>query len=190
MISIDNTLISDDLIEQNFLCKLTECKGQCCVIGDKGAPLSNKEVEIIEALLPKIKPYMTPEYVLEIDQTGFCELDLDGEYVTTCQETGECNFVIYENGIAACSIEKTYYAGDIDFIKPVSCHLYPVRITEYPDFTAVNYHKGEICSPACTYGSELNVPVFKFVKNALIRQFGTEWYESLEAYASNSYPVK
>lgn len=182
MISIDNTLVSDNIIEKKFVCHLEKCKGACCVKGDSGAPLNEDEIDIIDQLLPKIKPFMNPEYRKAIEDKGFFEADAEGEWATTCQPTGECNFVVYREGIASCSIEDANSAGIIDFKKPISCHLYPVRIKEYEDFIAVNYHEWDICHAACSYGEELNVPVFEFLKTPLIRKFGTAWYESLEAY--------
>jgi hypothetical protein len=182
MISIDNTIVSDNLIEKKFVCHLEKCKGACCVKGDSGAPLSEDEIDIIESLLPKIKPFMNPDYWNTIEENGFYEADSEGDWGTTCQPTGECNFVVYRDGIASCSIEDAHNADIIDFKKPISCHLYPVRIKEYEDFIAVNYHEWDICNAACSYGEELNVPVFEFLKDPLIRKFGPDWYESLEAY--------
>jgi hypothetical protein len=190
MISIDNTIVSDNLIEKKFICHLEKCKGACCVQGDAGAPLSDDEVDLIGELLPKIKPFMQPDYYAAVEQQGFYEADRDGDNVTTCQATGECNFVVYKNNIASCSIEDAYNEGVIDFKKPISCHLYPVRIKEYEAFVAVNYHQWEICSDACSYGESLNVPVFEFLKEPLTRKFGAEWYASLEAYYNHQQTNK
>lgn len=185
MIVIEDTLISENLLEKQFVCNLSACKGACCVEGDRGAPLLEEEIAVIQDLLPEIKPFMDPEYLADIEQNGFAEKDEDGEWVTRCQESGECNFVVYQNGITACSIELAHKAGAIDYKKPISCHLYPVRIQRYKEFQAVNYHEWSICSAACQLGKELKVPVYQFVKDALIRKFGPVWYETLEATAEH-----
>jgi hypothetical protein len=182
MIAIEDTLISDDLVMKSFVCNLNKCKGACCVQGDSGAPLKEDEVDEISRLLPDIKPFMNPQYVQDIEQNGFFETDKEGDRVTTCQPSGECNFVVYKNGIASCSIEDAYHAGVILFQKPISCHLYPVRIKEYASFTAVNYHQWDICHAACEQGNALQVPVYRFLKAPLIRRFGEGWYEALNAY--------
>lgn len=184
MIVIQETIISDELLENNFTCHLQKCKGACCVEGDRGAPLETNDIEAIEKNLDKIKPYMTPAYRDNIMKNGFYEIDDDGEPVTTCQPTGECNFVVYdEGGITQCAIELANKAGDIDYKKPISCHLYPVRIQKYKHYTAVNYHRWHICNPACALGDELKMPIYKFVKDALVRKFGEEWYGELEEKA-------
>lgn len=185
MIVIEDTIVSETIVQKQFVCNLNACKGACCVKGDRGAPLESEEVDIIRNSLDKIAPYMNPEFLRAIEETDIYEQDTDGDLVTTCQASGECNFVIYENGIAACSIEKAFNAGVIDFRKPVSCHLYPVRIKKYKEFTAVNYNEWSICSPACALGEELKVPVYEFLKTALIRRFGSEWYEALVATAKH-----
>lgn len=182
MIAIEDTLISDDLVSKSFVCNLNKCQGACCVKGDSGAPLSDEEVQEIEGLMPKIKPFMHPDFLKEVESVGFWERDKDGEKVTTCQPTGECNFVVYKNGIASCSIEEAYHAGAISFQKPISCHLYPVRVKKYSTFTAVNYHQWDICGAACDLGAELKVPVYRFLRNPLVRRFGQDWYDALEAF--------
>lgn len=181
MIVIQSTIVSEELFDKKFTCHLEKCKGACCVEGDRGAPLNKDELEKIEQLLPKVKPFMTPEYAKDVEKNGFYEIDEDDEPVTTCQPTGECNFVVYdETGTTQCAIELAYKAGEIDYKKPISCHLYPIRLQKYRDFTAVNYSQWDICKPACGLGEELNVPVYKFTKEALIRKFGQEWYDELE----------
>jgi len=130
---------------------------------------------------------MNPEYLRDVEKKGFYEQDTDGELVTTCQPSGECNFVSYKDGIATCGIEEAYNQGTSDFKKPVSCHLYPVRTKRYKEFEAVNYHQWHICSAACSLGEELQVPVYIFVKEALIRKYGIEWFEELDAIAKHSF---
>lgn len=185
MILIDNTIVSDDLLEKKFTCHLEKCKGACCVGGDRGAPLEKNDIDTIQQLLPAIKPFMTPAYAEAVDKTGFYEIDIDDEPVTTCQPTGECNFVVYDNnGATNCAIELAYKAGVIDYKKPISCHLYPIRLQRYKNYTAVNYHRWDLCSAACTLGEELQMPVYRFAREALIRKFGQEWYSELEEVAA------
>lgn len=186
MIVIQDTILSKELFDKKFTCNLEKCKGACCVEGDRGAPLAKDELEIIANLLPKIKSFMTPQYAKDVDKKGFYEIDLDGEPVTTCQTTGECNFVVYdEKGTTQCAIELAYNEGVIDYKKPISCHLYPVRLQKYKEFTAVNYSQWDICNAACSLGEELKIPVYKFTKDALIRKFGQEWYNEVEATAKH-----
>lgn len=186
MIVIQDTILSEELFDKKFTCNLEKCKGACCVEGDRGAPLNKDELKIIENILPKIKPYMTAEYAKDVDKNGFYEIDIDGEPVTTCQPTGECNFVVYdESGTTQCAIELAYNAGAIDYKKPISCHLYPIRLQRYKDFTAVNYSQWDICNAACDLGKDLDVAVYEFAKDALIRKFGQEWYDEVEATAKH-----
>ncbi len=186
MIELGKTIISQDLLEKDFVCNLSACKGACCVEGDAGAPLENEEVEILAEIYPKVKPFLRPEGIEAIEKQGTAIKDWDGEMVTPLVNGKECAYVIFdEKGITKCGIEKAQEAGEVDFKKPVSCHLYPVRITAYSRFDALNYHKWEICSPACALGKELQVPVYKFLKDALVRKYGEDWYAELEE-VSNS----
>jgi hypothetical protein len=180
MISIDKTIISEDVIKVQFVCDLKSCHGDCCVEGDEGAPLEEEEIGIIEDALDEIVPYMTPEGITVIDKSGVFDYGMDGDYVTPLINGKECAFVYQENGVWFCAIEKAYREGKIDFIKPISCHLYPIRITEYADFDAINYHKWPICSSAIEYGKELGIPVYKMLKEPLIRKYGENWYQKLE----------
>ena len=184
MIAIDNTLVSDDLLDRKFDCDLNACKGECCVAGDSGAPLEKEEEEILNSILPLVKPYMNEEGIAEIEKSGVAVIDSDGDLVTPLVDgVKHCAFVIMENSIAKCSIEKAYYDGKITFKKPISCHLYPVRINKYKDFDAVNYQEWEVCKPACVCGDKLDVPVYKFLKEPLIRKYGATWYQQLELVA-------
>ena len=180
MISIGNTIISEDVIKVKFLCDLHACKGDCCIHGDEGAPLEEDEISIIEDNIDSIVPFMRQEGIDVIDKNGVFDYGMDGDYVTPLINNEECAFVYYENGISFCAIEKAYREGEINYIKPISCHLYPIRINEYNDFEAVNYHKWEICKPAIINGEEKGVPVYKMLKEPLIRKYGSEWYEQLE----------
>ncbi len=186
MIVIQDTILSEELFDKKFTCDLKKCKGACCVEGERGAPLNSDEAKIIEGLLPQIKPFMTPNFAKDVEKKGVYEVDeLDNELVTTCQPTGECNFVVYdEAGTTQCAIELAHKAGEIDYKKPISCHLYPIRLQKYKEFTAVNYSHWDICNAACSLGEKLSVPVYQFTKEALIRQFGQAWYDEVEATAN------
>ena len=179
MIQIEDKIISLDIFETYFFCDLSACKGSCCVEGDSGAPLLYEEKKILEEIYEKVKPYMSKEGKVEVEKNGVSTIDKDGDLTTTLVKNKECSFVIFETGIAKCSIEKAYNNGSIEFKKPISCHLFPIRIAEYPDFEAVNYEKIKICKPACDCGSKLKIPLFVFLKEPLIRKYGESWYEEL-----------
>lgn len=181
MIAIENTVVSEDVFDKKFVCDLTACKGQCCVSGDSGAPLDKDELELLDEVYESVKPYMTDKGINAVEKYGTYVKDADGDYTTTLVSAGaECAFVYFdEQQIAKCAIEKAYLDEKIAWKKPISCHLYPIRITAYKDYDAVNYHSWEICKPACECGSKLDVPVFKFLKEPLIRKYGEEWYNEL-----------
>lgn len=181
MIEHRGTLISEDIFEQRFVCDLTACKGACCVEGDSGAPLEPEEAELIQALWPKVRPYIPEKGQRAIDKDGVSEVDEDGDLVTTLVEgRGECAFTVFENGIALCGIEKAWRDGAVPFRKPISCHLYPIRVAKLRFHDGLNYHRWPICKPACACGAKLDVPVFRFVKDALVRKYGEPWYAELE----------
>ncbi|CAN5380746.1 DUF3109 family protein [soil metagenome] len=180
MISIGNTLVSSEVLEEHFVCDLAKCKGECCIAGDSGAPLEDSELKEIETYYPEVKAMLQPEAIASIEKLGVYLKDSDNDWVTPLVNGNrECVYTIFENGIAKCSFEKAYFEGRIPFRKPVSCHLYPVRITKYKDFDAVNYDRWEVCAPACTLGKSLKVPVYKFLKDSLIRKYGDDWYQQL-----------
>lgn len=187
MIIVGNALLSEDILDKKFVCQLDKCKGACCVQGDAGAPLLHEELSTIENILDTVKPHMRESALKLIEETSFFARDpRDGELVTQCEESGECVFVNYdEKGIAKCTIEQAYNQGEIDFKKPISCHLYPIRAKKYGTHVALNYHKWEICSDACKAGEEMKVPVFRFLKEPLIRKMGEEWYQELEQVAED-----
>lgn len=187
MIAIKNTLVSNDVIEKQFVCDLEKCKGACCVAGISGAPLDESELSIIDDIFDKVEPYLTERGREAIAKQGHYYVDMDGEYVTPLiNEVEECAYTIYDNkGVAKCSIEKAYLEGKITWRKPISCHLYPVRITKYKDYDAVNYEKWSVCKPACKLGEALQVPVYKFLKDSLSRKYGKEWYDELCEVAEN-----
>ena len=181
MIQIDDKLISEDIFSEEFVCNLSKCKGACCVEGDIGAPLNKEETVILDRIFEQVKPYLRKEGVEAIEAQGTWVIDPnDGDYVTPMVEGRECAYVIFDDkGITKCGIEKAYEDGAVDWQKPISCHLYPIRVDEYRTFTALNYHKWDICSDACTLGRELQIPIYKFVKTPLIRKYGEEFYETL-----------
>ncbi len=184
MIQIDDKLISEELFSEEFVCNLAKCKGICCVEGDAGAPLDEDETKILDEIYPKIKPYLRPEGIQAIEEQGTYTLDFEGDLVTPLVNNAECAYVIFdEKGYTKCAIEKAYEDGVIDWQKPISCHLYPIRITEYSNFSAINYHEWDICSDACTLGKELGVKVYQFLKKPLIRKYGEEFYQTLSEAA-------
>ena len=189
MIAIDKTLISEDVFDKKFVCDLNACKGECCVAGESGAPLDKEELPILDAVVEKVKPYMTKKGIRAIEKQGAHVVDSDGDYTTTLvSEHGECAFVFFdEQKIAKCAIEQAYLDGKIDWKKPISCHLYPIRITKQKHYDAVNYSKWDICKPACECGKKLDVPVYKFLKEPLIRKYGKAWFKQLEQSAELYY---
>ncbi|MFC7357818.1 DUF3109 family protein [Jejudonia soesokkakensis] len=185
MFQLGKTIVSEAIIEKEFVCNLGACKGACCIEGEAGAPVTTEEVETLKQIYPKVKPFLRPEGIAAIEAQGtHIVSDLD-ELETPLVNGKECAYVTFtENGTASCGIEDAYNAGEVDFRKPISCHLYPVRVQDYSEFAAVNYHKWPICNDACTLGKELKVPVYKFTKEALIRKFGEHWYAELEKVAA------
>ncbi|WP_130735797.1 DUF3109 family protein [Flavobacterium sp. J27] len=185
MFQLNKTIVSEEILEKEFVCNLSACKGACCVDGDAGAPLNDDETKILETIFPKVKPFLRPEGIKAIEEQGTFVTGEDGEFETTLIEGRDCAYVIFDKETALCGIEQAYNQGIIDWKKPISCHLYPIRVKEYSDFSAVNYHKWHICDDACSLGKELEVPIYKFVKEALIRKFGKQWYEELEKVATD-----
>ncbi len=184
MFQLGKTIVSEDIIEKDFVCNLSQCKGECCVSGEAGAPLNKEEVAILKDIYPKVKPFLRKEGIQAIEQQGTSVVSDFGELETTLVNDTECAYVIFdEKKTALCGIEEAYNKGVIDWKKPISCHLYPIRVKDYSEFAAVNYHKWSICDDACSLGKELQVPVYIFVKEALIRKFGQNWYDELEKVA-------
>ena len=184
MFQIGKTLISEEIIENDFVCNLNACKGACCVDGQSGAPLDDDETRILDSIFEKVRPFLREEGINAIKEQGTFIKGDDGEWETPLVNNTECAYVIFsKDGITKCGLEEAYNQGATDWKKPISCHMYPVRIREYSEFTAVNYHKWEICDAACSLGAELKVPIYKFVKESLIRKFGEEWYAELEKVA-------
>ena len=183
MFQLGKTIFSEEILERDFVCNLSACKGNCCIDGDAGAPLSAEETKIMEEIYPKVKPYLRPEGIAAIEAQGTWVKGEDGDFETTLIEGKDCAYVIFDGATALCGIEQAYNEGLVSWKKPVSCHLYPIRVKDFSEFTAVNYDKWDICNDACTLGKELQVPVYKFVKEALVRKFGEDWYLELEKVA-------
>lgn len=183
MIEIDDKLVSFDIIAEHFLCDIEKCKGICCEEGDSGAPLSNDEMKTIETVLPKIWDEISPEIQTIIKRDGYAYKDEEGEMVTQLVNKKECVFAYKEQGIWKCIFQKAYEEGKITFEKPSSCHLYPIRLQKYKDFTALSYHKWKVCDCACELGKKEKLPIYKFLKGPLITKFGEAWYAELEKAA-------
>jgi len=180
LVEIDDKLVSTQIFENKFVCDLNACKGACCVEGDAGAPLTFEEVDQMEEDLEVYLPYMRKEGIEAVEKTGVFYLDQDGEPVTTLVNGAECAFVYFdENGITKCAIEKAYLEGKTTFKKPISCHLYPIRVKKFNDYEALNYDEWPICKPACICGEALDVPVYRFLKEPIIRAWGEKFYNEL-----------
>lgn len=186
MIQLGKTIVSEELIDEQFVCNLSKCKGACCVDGDAGAPIQNDELPILESIYPQIKHLLQAKGIAAIEQQGLFTINEKGDIETTLMDQKDCAYVIFDaKNTAKCAIEEAYNQGIIDWKKPISCHLYPVRVLEFSSFTTVNYHHWDICEPACSLGKELQIPVYQFVKEALIRKFGASWYAELEKAAND-----
>ncbi len=180
MIQIEDKIVSKDLFDQHFICDLRKCEGNCCVFGDSGAPLEDDEVEILEKHLKDIKPFMRAEGLRAVNRLGSWVIDRDGDKVTPLVGDEECAYVVFEDGIAWCAIERAYKDGLVPFQKPVSCHLYPIRVNRLKNGVALNYHQWSICEPARILGKKEGVPVFRFLKEPIIRVYGHEFYDEME----------
>ncbi len=183
MIVIDDKTISDDVVEEQFVCDLNACKGACCIEGDFGAPLDKSELAILDDIYETVKPLLTEDGIKTIEKQGkYVFVKETKEYCTPLMEkTKGCAWLAHdEKGVVICAIEKAYRAGMLDWKKPISCHLYPIRITKYKNYDAVNYERWNICKAACKNGKALKVPVYKFLKEPLIRKYGEEFYNALE----------
>jgi hypothetical protein len=186
MIVIQHTVISDDVRDQFFVCNLEKCKGACCIEGDLGAPLEEEELEILQENYAQIEPYLSAEGKKAIAEQGNYIIDWEGDYSTPTIGNRECAYAIYDGLTLKCGIEQAYLDGKLAWKKPISCHLYPIRITKYDGFEGLNYDKWHICSPACGFGSDLGIRVYQFLKEPLIRKYGEEWYGELEEAMSES----
>jgi len=180
MIELGNTLVSLDVAEKKFCCDLSACKGACCIIGDSGAPLEDSEIHILEDEHQAITPYLTKKGADAIQNSGVFYIDDEHDKVTTLIDGSACAYTITDkDGITKCGIEAAYLDGKCSIRKPTSCYLYPIRVTKYRTFDAVNYDQWDICKDARCKGQEINLPVYKFLKNPLTEKYGKEWYDDL-----------
>ena len=197
MFLIQNTLVSLDILEKEFCCDLDTCRGCCCIEGDAGAPVSDEELKIIEQMLPELLPQMTKEAREVVERQGLSYLDPSGEQVLSIVNDKDCVFARTDhNGWCYCLIERiqnlkfkiqdSYPEGTIasKFTKPVSCHLYPIRLTKVGEYTGLEYHRWDICHCARIKGKKLHMPLYQFLKEPLIRRFGQAWYDELELTAN------
>jgi hypothetical protein len=187
MIIVQDKLVSDDVVEAQFVCNLSACKGACCWEGDFGAPLEEAELAVLERIYEQVKPFLSPAGVAAVEAQGpHVWFEGMGQQGTPLIEGGPCAYVTFDSGgVAQCGIEQAWRAGATDFQKPISCHLYPIRVEKFENFgsEALNYDRWEICSAACTLGEKEKVPVYQFLKSAIIRKYGADFYEELDGAA-------
>lgn len=186
MIIVQDKLVSDELVNEQFLCNLNACKGACCWEGDSGAPLETDELAILEDIFEKVKPFLSPAGIAAIEKSGKYEQYEDGEYGTTLIDKGPCAYMTFTGqGIAQCGIEQAHKAGVIDWKKPISCHLYPIRVAKNEEvgFEALNYDRWDICQAACELGKKEQLPVYQFLQEAIVRKYGQDFYDELDGAA-------
>ncbi len=183
MIQIDDKVLSLDLLKKYFCCDLAKCHGACCVQGQSGAPLTQDEVLILEDILKKVTPFLKPEGIKSIKEQGVAVIDGDGDLTTPLIDGKECAYCINEKGINLCAIEKAWLNKKVDFRKPISCHLYPIRVKDFSTFAGLNYDQWDVCEPARKLGLKENIPVYKCLKDAIIRAYGTDFYLQIEEAA-------
>lgn len=184
MIEIGRTILSRDIFEKHFLCDILKCKGACCIEGDSGAPLTDEESILIEQEYTSFKEYLPRKHKKEIEKQGHSVIDSDGDLVTPLVNDRQCAYSFYnDQGILRCAIEKAHTEGKTELRKPISCHLFPIRITEYKRFDAVNYQELDICKPGRECGASKKIPLYKFLKEPLIKKYGEKWYKEVEIAA-------
>ncbi len=182
MFEIEGNIVSEELLEECFACDLGKCKGICCVEGDAGAPLEEEELEILRREYDAYRPWMTAEGIAAVEAQGFGVRDDDGEWTTPLVNGAECAYTYREEGVTYCAIERAFREGRTAFPKPVSCHLYPIRIVRFPDGSVgLNYHRWSVCRPARENGRRLGIPVYRALREPIFRRFGEEFYKALEA---------
>ncbi|MEM6321974.1 MAG: DUF3109 family protein [Bacteroidota bacterium] len=189
MVIIEDKLVSDDIFNKQFICNLSACKGACCWEGDYGAPLENAELETLDNIYESIKPFLSTAGIEAIEKNGkytYYKGEGVDEWGTTLLDNAACAYMTLENGTAKCGIEAAYNAGVTNFKKPISCHLYPIRVSANKEtgFEALNYDMWDICSAACTLGEKEQVPVYQFLKEAIIRKYGEDFYAQMEGAAA------
>jgi hypothetical protein len=177
MFVVDHVLVSDELLDAPFSCNLGACRGACCVQGDSGAPLEPEEREEVEKVLPRVRQYLRPEALRVIDREGVWEEIAPGRYATTCVGEAECVFVTYDGPVAKCAIQKAFFEGRVDFEKPISCHLFPIRVQDYGDLEVLNYEQISLCDPARKHGQRTGMQAADYLRRPLVRRYGEDWYE-------------
>ncbi len=184
MVEIDDKIVSIDILKEYFACDITKCKGICCVEGNSGAPLEIEEVDVLEEEYELYKPYMTSEGIKAIEEQGFMVIDSDGDYTTPLVNDAECAYAYTEGDLTLCAIEKGWLEGKCTFRKPISCHLYPIRLINFKSGgVGLNYHRWSVCKSACVNGAKRQMPIYKSLRDAIIRRFGEDFYEALEVAA-------
>lgn len=184
MVEIDDTIVSEDILTQHFACDISKCKGICCVEGNAGAPLEEEEVELLERYYPLYKKYISAEGVTAIEQQGFMVLDEDGDLTTPLVNDAECAYAYTDGGVTLCGVEKGWLEGLYDFRKPISCHLYPIRVVKFRSGgVGLNYHRWSVCKSACRSGEKRGIRIYESLREPLIRRFGEEYYGAMEAAA-------
>ncbi len=181
ILQIDDKIISAEILTEHFCCDLAACQGRCCVEGNSGAPLEREEIAELETEFEAYRPYLTPEGLRAIEEQGTAVIDIDGDLTTPLVDDAECAYAICENGITLCAIEKAFLAGETEFRKPISCHLYPIRVARFSDGSyGLNYHRWDVCRPAVIKGVEVGIPIYKMLREPLIRKFGEEFFNALK----------
>ncbi|MFI5203416.1 MAG: DUF3109 family protein [Flavobacteriales bacterium] len=181
MIQIDDKVISGRVLEEKFICDLKACKGACCIEGDAGAPLEKDETETLDKIFKKVKPYMRKEGIEAVEQQGAWIKSKNGELETPLVNGAECAYVVFDKkGTALCSIEQAYLDKKIKFKKPISCHLYPIRVSKNKIGEVLNYDEWSICKAACALGKKEDVKVYEFLREPIERKWGKKFYKQLE----------
>lgn len=184
MIEIKDTVVTLDLFREQFCCDLGACKGACCIEGDAGAPVKLEEVTQLEEAAEIVWDELSPKAQEVIKAQGVVYTDQDGDIVTSIVDNKDCVFTCYDDkGCCYCAIDKAFREGRCKFQKPISCHLYPIRLSRMGSYTAVNYHRWDVCKAATLLGKKLNMPVYKFLKEPLIKAFGQEWWDECDVVA-------
>lgn len=190
MILLDDKLISEDVFEEHFTCDIGKCKGACCIEGDAGAPITQDEVNILDENLKNIKPYLSAESKRFLEKESFWEQGLGDDMEVKCHSNGACIFAVQNNDVLSCGIENAFRDNASNFLKPMSCHLYPIRVSKVGDYLALNYHKWRICNHACSLGKKLGVPLYQFLKEPLIRAFGEDFFQLMDGYYNQELKSK
>lgn len=188
MIFIENIAISSEIVEEFFACDIARCKGECCVSGDSGAPLAEEELAILQAVYADVEPYLSDAGKAAIAEQGLFVEEYPDDYSTPLINGGACAYTIFSpEGVALCGIEQAYLDGKIAFKKPISCHLYPIRVSKMGEYEALNYHRWNICKAACKRGNKEGIRIYEFLEEAITRKYGAAFYQTLADVAKNHF---